>query len=52
MENAIYYLELSKNPIRFDVASQLTSVFFDDTNKQVNQRNVYAGGQPLYSIYY
>lgn len=36
MENTIHYLELSKNPIRFDVASQLTSVFFDDSNKQVN----------------
>lgn len=31
----IYYLELSKEPIRFDAVSTLTNVFFDDTNRQV-----------------
>lgn len=31
----IYYLELSKDPIRFDAVSTLTNVFFDDTNRQV-----------------
>lgn len=30
-----YYLELCSNPIRFDSVSQLTTVFFDDANKQV-----------------
>lgn len=30
-----YYLELSTNPIRFEAVSQLTNVFFDDTNRQV-----------------
>lgn len=32
---SIYYLELSKEPIRFDAVSTLTNVFFDDTNRQV-----------------
>ncbi|XP_063701489.1 regulator of MON1-CCZ1 complex [Culicoides brevitarsis] len=32
----MYYLELSsKNVVRFDSVSQLTNVFFDDSNKQV-----------------
>lgn len=30
-----FYLQLSENPIRFDAVSQLTNVFFDDTNGQV-----------------
>lgn len=30
-----YYLELCSEPIRFDSVSQLTTVFFDDSNKQV-----------------
>jgi len=33
--NGIHYIELSNNFIRFDAASQLTNVFFDDSNKQV-----------------
>lgn len=33
----MYYLELSsKNVVRFDSVSQLTNVFFDDSNKQVS----------------
>lgn len=35
MEHSVHYIELSKNPIRFDAVSQLTNVFFDDSNKQV-----------------
>ncbi|XP_049810731.1 regulator of MON1-CCZ1 complex-like [Schistocerca nitens] len=30
-----YYLELSRNPIRFEAVSKVTNVFFDDSNKQV-----------------
>ncbi|XP_067644801.1 regulator of MON1-CCZ1 complex [Eurosta solidaginis] len=30
-----HYIELSKSPIRFDAGSQLTNVFFDDSNKQI-----------------
>lgn len=33
---ALYYLELSKDPIRFDAVSTVTNVFFDDTNRQVH----------------
>ncbi|XP_061390403.1 regulator of MON1-CCZ1 complex [Musca vetustissima] len=35
MEQSVHYIELSKNPIRFDAVSQLTNVFFDDSNKQI-----------------
>ncbi|KAL9904700.1 regulator of MON1-CCZ1 complex protein bulli [Glossina fuscipes fuscipes] len=35
MENSVHYIELSKNLIRFDAVSQLTNVFFDDSNKQI-----------------
>ncbi|XP_075164805.1 regulator of MON1-CCZ1 complex protein bulli [Haematobia irritans] len=35
MESSVHYIELSKNPIRFDAVSQLTNVFFDDSNKQI-----------------
>uniref|UniRef100_A0A034V0V0 Uncharacterized protein C18orf8 n=1 Tax=Bactrocera dorsalis TaxID=27457 RepID=A0A034V0V0_BACDO len=31
----LHYIELSKCPIRFDAASQLTNVFFDDSNCQI-----------------
>lgn len=31
-----FYLELCSDPIRFDSVSQITDVFFDDSNKQVN----------------
>lgn len=34
-QEPLYYLELSPNPIRFDAVSQLTNVFFDDSNRQV-----------------
>ncbi|XP_018318793.1 regulator of MON1-CCZ1 complex [Agrilus planipennis] len=34
-EKFTYYLELSKNPVRFEPVNQLTNVFFDDSNKQV-----------------
>lgn len=30
-----FYLELCSDPIRFDSVSQITDVFFDDSNKQV-----------------
>lgn len=30
-----YYLELCSDPIRFDPVSQITDVFFDESNKQV-----------------
>ena len=30
-----FYIELSKNPIRFEPVNQATNVFFDDTNRQV-----------------
>lgn len=30
------YLELSKEPIRFEAVNQLTNVFFDDSNKDVS----------------
>ncbi|SPP85158.1 regulator of MON1-CCZ1 complex isoform X2 [Drosophila guanche] len=33
--NGIHYIELSRIPIRFDAVSQLTNVFFDDSNKQI-----------------
>ncbi|XP_068141877.1 LOW QUALITY PROTEIN: regulator of MON1-CCZ1 complex [Drosophila tropicalis] len=33
--NGIHYIELSRTPIRFDAVSQLTNVFFDDSNKQI-----------------
>ncbi|KAH8302799.1 hypothetical protein KR044_010802 [Drosophila immigrans] len=33
--NGIHYIELSSNFIRFDAVSQLTNVFFDDSNKQI-----------------
>ena len=29
------YIELSKNPIRFEPVSKVTNVFFDDSNRQV-----------------
>ncbi|XP_055846328.1 regulator of MON1-CCZ1 complex [Episyrphus balteatus] len=35
MENSLHYIELSKSPIRFDSVSQLTNVFFDESNKQI-----------------
>ncbi|XP_013395339.1 regulator of MON1-CCZ1 complex-like isoform X2 [Lingula anatina] len=31
----VHYVQLSKHPIRFEPVSQLTNVFFDETNKQV-----------------
>lgn len=36
MEQKLFYLELSSEPIRFDAVSQLTNVFFDDSNRQVS----------------
>lgn len=41
MNNQLYYLELSNDPIRFDAVSQLTNVFFDDSNRQVRNSNIY-----------
>lgn len=29
------YLELSKDPVRFEPVSKVTNVFFDDTSKEV-----------------
>lgn len=34
-EEGSYYLQLCKNPIRFELVSKATNVFFDDSNKQV-----------------
>lgn len=31
------YLELTENPVRFEAVNQLVSVFFDDSNKQVDK---------------
>lgn len=41
MNNQLYYLELRNDPIRFDAASQLTNVFFDDSNRQVRNLNIF-----------
>ncbi len=30
-----FYVELSPNPVRFEPVSQITHVFFDDSNIQV-----------------
>ena len=30
------YIELSKNPIRFEPVSKVTNVFFDDSNRQAS----------------
>lgn len=30
------YLELSKDPVRFEPVSKVTNVFFDDTSKEVS----------------
>lgn len=38
-----FYLELCSDPIRFDSVSQITDVFFDDSNKQVSQANYFNG---------
>lgn len=35
-----YYLELCSDPIRFDAVSQITDVFFDDSNKQVRYNRI------------
>lgn len=42
MEKKLFYLELSAEPIRFDAVSQLTNVFFDDSNRQVRNANVFS----------
>ena len=34
-EDDNYYLELSKDAVRFEPVSKVTNVFFDDTNRQV-----------------
>lgn len=31
-----FYIELCKNPIRFDPVDKVTNVFYDDANRQVN----------------
>jgi hypothetical protein len=38
-EEGSYYIELCKNPIRFDPVDKVTNVFYDDANKQVGLRN-------------
>lgn len=35
MDVSLFYLELSNQPIKFDPVSNLTNVFFDDSNRQV-----------------
>ena len=32
-----FYIELSRNVIRFEPVSKVTNVFFDDTNRQVKR---------------
>lgn len=34
-EEGSFYIELCKNPIRFDPVDKVTNVFYDDANKQV-----------------
>lgn len=34
------YLQLSANPLRFEAVNQLTNVFFDDSNKEVNLKKM------------
>ena len=34
-EDSQHYVELCKNPIRFEPVSKANNVFFDDANKQV-----------------
>lgn len=41
MDHQLYYLELSSEVIRFEPVSQLTNVFFDDSNKQVIFDKIY-----------
>ena len=36
------YIELSKNPIRFEPVSKVTNVFFDDSNRQVGRSAIYS----------
>ena len=31
-----YFVELGKNPVRFDPVGEVTNVFFDESNKQVS----------------
>lgn len=38
MDHQLFYLELSPEPIRFNAVSQLTNVFFDDSNRQVKYK--------------
>ena len=33
--DGVHYIELCKNPIRFDPVSKATNVFYDDANQQV-----------------
>ena len=33
--DGLHYIELCKNPIRFDPVSKATNVFYDDANQQV-----------------
>ena len=35
-EDDSVYIELSKNPIRFEPVSKVTNVFFDDSNRQAS----------------
>jgi hypothetical protein len=35
-----FYIELCKNPIRFDPVDKVTNVFYDDANKQVNREGI------------
>lgn len=52
MEQKLFYLELSSEPIRFDAVSQLTNVFFDDSNRQVSVFSNDVIGRSLVEILY
>lgn len=50
MDHILYYLELSSNPIRFDSVSQLTNVFFDDSNRQVKKKKFLSKKEIIYLL--
>ena len=46
-----YYIELCKNPIRFDPVDKVTNVFYDDANKQVGSLDAVLTFILLFVIY-
>ena len=39
-EEENFYVQLSKNPIRFEPVSKVNGVFFDDSNRQVDSSSL------------